>query len=110
MPVPKIDSPTVISTPTTLRGPGVAILVRYGAQLSPPKPDEALPGIRCTQYKGKADTVLMEAIGYSETPAGHEGHTAIARAAQACIDAGLVVSFADTRDSVYPCRIVRRPA
>lgn len=104
MPVPKPYPYTSPANPTNLRAPGVAILIRYGAKLSPPKPDEGLPGIRCTQYYGRPDVVLVEAIGYA--PA--DGNDAICEAAKACLDSGLNVSFAGEGASLYPARLVSR--
>jgi len=117
MPVPKRDLMAALRTsverPTRVRiglpPAGIALLIFTGTkhEVSIPNPDEARPGVRPSQYKGSPDAVLIEAIGYEPDS---EGHTAIARAAQACIDAGLEVSFAKPDDSRYPARVVRRKA
>lgn len=104
MPVPRADVMTK-AKPAGLPAVGVAMLVFMGERIGPPKLEDAKPGIRATNLRGQADTVLIEAMGYDDD---RDGHTAIARAAQACIDAGLHVSFAPTGDSLYPARVVRR--
>ena len=89
---------------------GVAMLIFQSTRRDPagllsiPNPDEGKPGIRSTAYQGRSDVVLIEALGY-ETNA--EAHTAIARAAQKCLDAGFNVSFAPP-GCTRPSRLVSR--
>jgi hypothetical protein len=93
----------------TLTPEGVAVLLVYGAEIKvargPRFPgDPGQPGIRVTA--GYADgTVLLEAVGF---PHLGESVPAIQEADQACVDAGLDVSFAPRGRSRYPARIVSR--
>lgn len=81
---------------------GLSVLLVYGAEILPPR--DGQPGIRVTGgYRN--GTVLLEAVGYDSEP---EAHTAIARAAQACIAADLRVSFAPHRMSNFPARVISR--
>ena len=87
-----------------LSATGLAVLLVYGAEIMPPR--EGRPGIEVTV--DKYGTVLLEAVGYPTDP---EAHTAIAEAAQACVAAGLLVSFPSTsvaRTLRGPARVVRR--
>lgn len=92
-------------TTELLTATGLAVLLVYGAEIEPPR--DGQPGIRVAA--GYHDgSVLLEAIGY---PCFSTGNTAICRAAQACIDAGLRVDFAPHRMSKgHPARIVSRKA
>ena len=105
MPVPKPTRTDRVRI--SLPPAGIALLIFTGTnhEVSIPNPDQGRPGVRPRQVEGNPDEVLIEAIGY-ETP--QEAHTAVARAAQACIDAGLVTSNPPTGTSDYPARIVRR--
>lgn len=91
---------------------GVAVLLVYGAKLFPPAvgPDGSRrPGIRVTV--DAHGTCLLEAVGY----ANHEAaNLAICAAAQTCLDADLIVSFAptwvDTADRSLARVVRRRPS
>ncbi len=80
----------------------VELLLVFGAKIKPSR--EGRPGIRVTA--GYHDgSVLLEAVGF---PSGGAANVAICEAAQACLDAGLVVQFAPHRMSNFPARVVRR--
>lgn len=84
---------------------GVSVLLVYGAELYPPKAraDGSIsPGIRVT-VDGKG-TCLLQAVGFDSQPAAQ---TAIARADQACVLAGLEVKVVGPVDGC-PARLVRR--
>lgn len=87
-----------------LTADGVAVLLVYGARIKISKDDR--PGIRVTA--GYHDgSVLLEAVGYASKWDG-EAVEAICDASQACLDAGLTVSFAPRRMSDFQARIVQR--
>ncbi len=87
-----------------LTADGVAVLLVYGAHVKISK--DGRPGIRVTA--GYHDgSVLLEAVGYDPSWGG-DARKAINDAHQACVDAGLIVSFAPQRMSDFQARIVRR--
>lgn len=96
----------VLAPPTGngLTADGVAVLLVYGAHVKISK--DGRPGIRVSA--GYHDgSILLEAVGY-DLPWGGEARKALCDASQACIDAGLLVSFASRRMSNFQARIVRR--
>lgn len=83
---------------------GVRILLVYGAKLRISR--DGRQGIRVSA--GYHDgSVMLEAVGFNT---GGQATAAICEAAQACLDAGLGVSFAPHRMSNFPARIIRRKA
>ena len=97
-------SPPQAEPPAELRPESVAVLLVYGAEITVSRGGR--PGIRVTA--GYHDgSVLLEAVQFDNC---HTAVKAICEAAQACLDAGLVVQFAPHRMSNYPARVVHRRA
>lgn len=102
--MPENDTGVLLPATGPLTSDGVAVLLVYGAHVKISK--DGRPGVRVSA--GYHDgSVLLEAVGY-ELPWGGEARKALCDASQACIDAGLTVSFAPRRMSNFQARIVRR--